>query len=99
MDALAQDVDAQLGVDQPTQRGDAPEMLIVTALRVQAHDEARRPDPVAQGVEISRQVVAAALLARLDEHHAARVRYAEALEGLDRGNSRENRISIVGTAT
>ena len=49
-------------------------------------------------IEVGRQVVASALLAALDENHAARVRPAFVLQRLQRGERAEHRVAVVGAA-
>ena len=45
VDALVQDLHRELAIHDPAQRGRAPELVVVPALGVQTHDEARRTDP------------------------------------------------------
>ena len=54
--------------------------------------------PRRERVEIRGQVVAAALLAGLDEPDAARVGDALRLQRGDRGERREHRVAVVGAA-
>ena len=52
----------------------------------------------ASDFDVGGQVVAAALLARLDQNHAARVRDALPHERCERGERSENRIAVVRAA-
>jgi hypothetical protein len=54
--------------------------------------------PLAQGVDVGRQVGRAALLAGLDQADAARVRQALRLQRLERADRRVDRITVVGAA-
>src|SRR5262249_58718720 len=58
VDALLQDLDAEVAGEQPAQRRRRPELVVVAAARVEADDEARLADPRLQRVDVVRQVVA-----------------------------------------
>jgi len=73
-------LDRQDAADHAAQRGRAPELLVVAAARVEAHDQARRAELRLQRIDVEGEIRAAALLARLDEHHAARVAHALLLQ-------------------
>src|SRR5258708_8366781 len=92
MHALAEDVDAQRTVDQAAQRARHPELVVVARARVERDDEADLAHPWRERVEICGQVVAAALLASLDEADASWMRI-ERFDGRDRG---EHRVAVVG---
>jgi hypothetical protein len=66
-----------------------PQLLVVPATRVEAHDQARRADARRQVIDVGRQVEAAALFAGLDQHDAARVRDLLRYQRLDRRQRRE----------
>ena len=98
MDAFAQHVDAQRADQVAAQRRRAPELLVVAALGVEADDEARASEPRAERVDVGRQVRAAAFLAGLDQHDAARVRDLLLAQCADRREGREERIAVVRAA-
>ena len=75
MDPLRQHLDRECAADQSTQRRRTPKLVVSTAPRVQSDHQAGLAEAIAQMLDIVRQVEAAALLARLDQHDAARVRY------------------------
>ena len=87
--ALGQHFDRQHAVHEAAQRGRAPELLVVAAARIEADDEVGRADPRRERFEIRRQVVAAALLAALDQDRAARVR--RGLRSLQRARAPRSR--------
>ena len=96
--ALVEHLDGQRAVDDPPKRGRHPELVVVAAAGVEAHDEARRADARRERVHVRRQVVAAAFLARLDQHDAPRVRGTRGLQRLDRGECGERRVRPVAHA-
>src|SRR5438876_10206386 len=75
-----------------------PELLVVAAAGVETHDEARRAELDRERVDVVRQARAPALLARLDEHDAARVARPLFLQRLDRGERGEGRVAVVADA-
>ena len=85
-------------VRHAAQRRGGPQLGVVAAARIEAHHQARRADPLGQVIDVRRQVIAARLLRRLDDDHAARVRDLVAPQGVDRGQRREQRVSVVGAA-
>ncbi len=98
VDALVERADGQSAADQSAQRGGDPELVVIAAAGVEADDEARRADALGERLDVGRQVVRAALLARLDQHHAAGVRDMLALQRLQRGDAGERGVAIVGAA-
>ena len=59
---------------EPAQRRGRPQLVVVRAAGVEAHDERQLADARREVIDVRGQVVAAALLARLDQDDAARVR-------------------------
>ena len=98
MNALGQHVDRQRANDPASQRGRAPQLLVVPAAGIQADDEAWRSETAAERLHVVRQVDAAALLAGFDEHDAAGVRYALLLQRADGRQRREHRVAVIGSA-
>ncbi len=96
--ALGQDLHVQVGDDDAAQRGRAPQLVVVAAARVEAHHEAHLADPPCQRVDVVRQVVAAALLAGLDQDDTARVLAALLAQRADRGQRGEGRVAVVRAA-
>ena len=79
----------------PAQRRRQPEPVVAEAARVEADDEARRPDALLEVLEVRRQVGAAALLARLDEDEHAALAAARRHQTRHGG---ERRVAVVGRA-
>ncbi len=92
------DLDGEDAADQATQRGGAPELLVVATAAVEADDEVRRADALLQVIDVGRQVEAAALFAGFDEHHAAVVGDALLLERGDGGERGVGGVTVVGAA-
>ena len=74
--ALGEQLDLEVAADEPAQRRRRPQLVVVAAARVEADDEARLADARREVLDVGGQVVAAALLAGLDQDDAARVRDA-----------------------
>src|SRR5712692_4090012 len=72
-------------------------MIVVAAARVEADDEAR-PDTIGELLHVGRQVGAPAFLGRLDQYHAAGVRYALGLQRLDGRERGESSVAVVAGA-
>ena len=98
MHALGQHLDGEDAVHQAAQRRGAPELAVIAAARIEADDERRRADTRRELVEISRQVEAAALLAALDQDHAAPVRPLVLVQLPERRDGAEHRVAVVGAA-
>src|ERR1700722_17608667 len=98
MDAFGQHLDAQFSADQAAQRRGRPELLIVAASRVERDTQTRLPDPLGEMLYIMWQIETAALLTRLDNHNASRMRNRLRLKRSDRAETREHRVTIVGAA-
>src|ERR1700719_4416738 len=98
MDAIGQHLDAQFSADQAAQRRGRPESLIVAASRVERDTQTRLPDPLGEMLYIVRQIETAALLARLDNHDASRMRNRLRLQRSDCAEAREHRVTVVGAA-
>ena len=98
MHALGQHLDGQRAGGHAAQRRRDPQPLVVAGARVEPDDEIDAAQPRLQRVDVRRQVVAAALLAGLDQAHAARVRLAGGLQRRDRRQRREHRVAVVGAA-
>jgi hypothetical protein len=75
-----------------------PHLVVGRAARVEADDQARLADAVGERIDVVGQVVAAALLAALDQDHAAGVRDALLGEGADGGQRGEQAVAVVGAA-
>ena len=72
VDALGQHVDLHRGDDVAPQRRRQPQAVVAEPARIEADDETGRADALLEVLDVRRQVGAAALLARLNEHeHAA----------------------------
>ena len=99
VDPFAQDVDLEPRAGQAAQARGHPEPFVVHASRVEAHHQAGRPEAVGEGVDVGGQVRAAALLAGLDEHDAARVGAAGGLDGFDGGEAGKGGIAVVRAPT
>src|SRR5262249_58404740 len=84
--------------DEAPQRRRAPELIVVAAARVEAHDEVGRADARRKRFQVGRKVVAAALLAAFDEDRHARVRALFLLHCPQRGERAEHRVAVVGSA-
>ena len=97
MHAFGQHVDAQRADEIAAQRRRAPELVVVAAFGVEAHDEARLADAVAERLMCG-QVDAAALFAGLDQHDAAGVRDLLRVQRADRRERAEHRVAVVGAA-
>ena len=93
-----QHVDAQRADEVAAQRGRAPELLVVAAFGVEADDEARRAEAIAERCDVVLEIGAAAFLAGLDQHDAARVRDALRAQRVDRRQRSEQRVAVVGAA-
>ena len=74
-------------------------MIVVAALGIQTDDQARRANPVAQCVDIVRQIKAAAFLATFDQHDTSRVVDALFLQGTNRSEGTEDGITVIGAAS
>ena len=85
-------------IEHATQGGGDPEPVVVGRARVEPDHQAHRTEPVAQGVEVRRQVGAARLLARLDEHQQAGVVAPGLAQRLDGGERGEGGVAVVGAA-
>src|SRR5439155_17554081 len=96
--ALREHLGREDAADHAAERGRAPELLVVAAARVEAHDQARRAELRLERVDVVGQVRAPALLARLDEHDAARVARPLLLQRLDRGERGEGGVAVVADA-
>ena len=96
--ALGQHLDPQDHVDEPPERGGRPQAVPVAAPRVERDDERRFAEPVAEQVEMGRQVGAARFLAGLDQDDAAGVRPAPGAHRLERGQGGEGGVAVVGRA-
>ena len=77
MHALGQHVDRQRANQVAAQRSRAPELVVIAAFGIEANHEARRANAICKGLDVVRQVVAAAFLAGLDQYEAAGMRNAE----------------------
>ena len=91
-------MDIEVAGHQPAQRSRAPQLVVVAAARVQADHQADVADAILEVVDVERQVVAAALLAALDDHHAAGVLAAVLAQCADRGQRTERGVAVVGAA-
>src|SRR5580698_5170203 len=99
MHALGEHIDRQRTDDVSAQRAGEPEPLVVAGLRVETHHETWSSDIGGERLDVRRQVDAAALLARLDEHDAARVRDIVRLQRRDGRERGEDGIAVVGGAS
>ena len=95
VDAFAQHLDLERPAREAAQRGRAPQPLVVSATGVETHHEARGANARAQRLDVVGQVVAPALLARLDDHHAARVRDPLLVQRTERGERGVDRVTVV----
>ena len=75
MHPLGEHIDLQRTDDVSPQRSGEPEPLVVAGLGIEAHHETGAADVGRERLDVRRQIHAAALLARLDQHHTARVRH------------------------
>src|SRR6267143_2128366 len=66
-----------------------------SSVRAMRKDEGTTPLAI-ECMPVEGQVVGGALLAALDEHHAARVRHALLLERLDGGAGSKRGIAVIG---
>ncbi len=98
MHALGEHAHPQRADQIAAQRGRAPHLIVVAALRVQAHHERGLPKGRAQGLEVRRQIVAAAFFAGLDQYQAARQAHLLLLQRGDRRERAEHRVAVVGGA-
>ena len=96
--AFGQDIRAQRADQVAAQRRGAPQLLVIAALGVETDDQARRAEARAQRIDVGGQVGAAAFFARLDQDDATRMGNLLLAQRADRGNGREQRIAVVGTA-
>ncbi len=95
---MGQHVHPDAGDHVAAQGGREPQAFVVEAAGVEADEEQRCPEPLAQRVEVGVQVRAATLLGRLDEHQHAAVGLAAALDGLEGGHGREDGVAVVHRA-
>jgi hypothetical protein len=98
VDALGQDLDLERAGDVAAQAGREPELVVVAGAAVEADDERDVAEPLAERLDVERQVGRAAFLAGLDQADAARPRDALQVERLDRGDRGVDRIAVVGAA-
>ncbi len=98
MNSLGQYLDGERADDVSSQRRRDPQPLVVARLGVEAHHQARRPDPRRKRLDVRRQILTAALLARLDQDHTARVRNLLRLEGGDCRQGGEHGVAVVRAA-
>ena len=97
--ALGEHFHREDAVDEAAQRGRGPQVVVVRAAGVEADHEARHTDALSERVHVEGQVVGAALLAALDQDHAARVRHALLLERLDGRARGKSGIAVIRGAT
>ena len=83
---------------EPAQRGRDPQTLVVAAPRIETDDEPGCADAIGEVFDVVRQVGAARLLARFDEHDEAGVAAAGGVQRLDGGECGERRVPVVGPA-
>ena len=98
VDALGQHLDAEGAARESAERRGAPEPVVVPAPRIEADDEARGADTGAERLDVVGEIVAPALLARLDDHHAARVRNLLLVERPEGGERGIDRVAVVRAA-
>src|SRR3569623_1784614 len=98
VNALGEQRDLEVADHEAAQRRRRPQLIVVRAARVEADDERELADPALQVIDVRGEVVAARLLARLDQHDAARVRALVLADRVDRGERREDRVAVVGAA-
>ncbi len=98
VDPFGQHVHRERSAGEAAQRRRRPQPFVVAAARIEPDDEVDAPHARREQLEIRRQVVASALLARLDHADAARVRHAVRLQATDRGKRGKHRVAIVGAA-
>ncbi len=72
VDSFPENLDAQSPHHDPPERRGTPELVVVPAPRIEADHEARGSDPVGERLDVGGEIVAATLLARLDQHDRAR---------------------------
>ncbi len=93
VDALGQHVDLHRGDEVAAQRRRQPEAVVAEATRIEADDEARRPDALLEVRQVRGEVGAAALLARFDEDEHAALAAARRHQTRHGG---ERRVAVVG---
>ncbi len=98
MHALIEHAHMQRAHEIASQGGRAPQLLVVTALGVQANDERRIAERVAQGVKVRRKVHAATLFRRLNDQYAARERDALCAQRRNGREGAEYRIAVIGAS-
>ncbi len=98
MHALGEDLDAEIAGCHAPQRGGAPQLVVVAAARVQADDEIRAADTRCERVQVGGEIVAAALLAGLDDDDAAGMGNPLIPQGVDRRQAGEGGVAVVGAA-
>src|SRR6478736_4001781 len=98
MHALGKDVHAQGPIYEAAKARGHPKLIVVAGARIERDHEAHLAHARREGIEVCGQVIAAALLAGLDEPDAAGTRDALRVDRLDRRDRREHRISIVRAA-
>src|SRR5688572_9408393 len=98
MHAFTQHIDAQGAREISAQRGGTPELIVVAALRIEAHHQRRLADAIGQRVDVSGQIGTAAFFAAFDENYAARVWNLLLGERLQRQQRTEYGIAVVRAA-
>src|SRR5438874_2087190 len=98
MYALGQHLDRQCACRNAAQRRGRPQAPVVAAAGVESDDEIDPPESRREMVEISRQIIAARLLAGFDHSGATRMRNALRLQRADGGERSKDGVSVVGAA-
>jgi len=96
--ALGEHAHPQSADQVAAQRSGAPDLAVIAALGIETHDQRGLAERRTEGLQMCRQIVAAALLAGFDEHHAARQGYPLLLEHGNRRERAEHRVTVIGGA-
>ncbi len=99
MHAFTQKRYFQRAHDDPAQRSGGPQLVVVGATGIEAHDQRQLTDPRRQVFDVCRQIIAARLFAGLDQHDRARVRLLVSAQRRQRRQRSEDRVTVIGSAT
>ena len=98
VNALGEHLHRERAGHRAAQGRSEPQLIVVAALGVQAHHQVRLADFRRQQVHVVRQIEAAALLAALDQHQAARMRQPGLLQRGDGRQRAEAGVAVVRPA-
>ena len=99
MHTFSEHIDRERAVDQATQRGSDPQLIVIARAGIERDHQLHVAHARGECIEIKRQIITAAFLTGFDQADTARPRHTLIVQRDNGGERGEYRVAVIGAAT